>query len=89
MITLDQTRIDAPDFPRGQDWWDYFLPVWIAATLDGDLVRLEPSGKRHAGPLSKIVDVPLTAAQRRRQEDLYRRHLPARLAVAIVEEVPA
>ena len=31
MITLDQARIDAPEFPRSPEWWAMFLPDWITA----------------------------------------------------------
>lgn len=33
---IDQTLIDAPAFPRGQDWWTRFLPGWADATVRDD-----------------------------------------------------
>lgn len=28
-ITIDQSKIEAPDFPRPVDWWRHFLPIWF------------------------------------------------------------
>lgn len=29
-VVIDQTLIDAPDFPRDVAWWRGFLPVWVS-----------------------------------------------------------
>lgn len=43
MITLDQAKIDAPDFPRSQEWWTRFLPDWVTGTVQPDgTVTIEP-----------------------------------------------
>lgn len=44
MITIDQRKINAPGFPRDQEWWRRFTPEWAAVTVNGDTVTLEPSG---------------------------------------------
>jgi hypothetical protein len=89
MITIDQAKIDAPKFPRSQEWWAGFAPVWIAAAVQPDgTVTLEPSGRMYdyANDSDEIITVPLSPAARRRQEAAMARwvgNLP-RLAVAIV-----
>lgn len=45
MIIIEQSAIDAPGFPRSPEWWQQFLPEWIAVTVrDDGTVALEPSG---------------------------------------------
>ena len=45
MITIDQAKIAAPDFPRGQEWWTRFLPNWVTGTVQPDgTVTIEPGG---------------------------------------------
>lgn len=29
-VVIDQTNIDAPDFPRPASWWQGHLPLWFA-----------------------------------------------------------
>ena len=42
MITIEQARIDAPHYPRTQEWWQGFVPVWVTATVrDDNTVTLE------------------------------------------------
>jgi hypothetical protein len=28
-ITIDQSAITAPNFPRSLDWWRHYLPIWF------------------------------------------------------------
>lgn len=43
MITIDQAKIAAPDFPRSQEWWARFLPIWVTGTVNADgTVTIEP-----------------------------------------------
>ena len=71
MITIDQGRIDAPKFPRDQEWWQGFAPIWVKATVrDDGTVTLEPSGTQYdyspgADPLATIHR-ELSAAERKR-----------------------
>jgi hypothetical protein len=30
IVTIDQTTIDAPEFPRDVVWWHGFLPLWFS-----------------------------------------------------------
>ena len=44
MITIDQSKIDAPNFPRTREWWRGFCPEWVAVTVrDDGTVTLAPS----------------------------------------------
>ena len=44
MITIDQAKINAPGFPRSQEWWTRFLPSWVTGTVNPDgTVTIEPS----------------------------------------------
>ena len=93
MIIIDQAKIDAPDFPRDQAWWDRFAPVWIAATvLDGGIVRLMPSGLTHdySMPGNPVVQRELSAAQIKRQRDAIARWVAGlpRIACAAVPRIP-
>ena len=36
MLTIDQARIDAPEFPRSAEWWRRFVPEWADVTVYGD-----------------------------------------------------
>ena len=48
MITIDQARINAPDFPRTPEWWQRFLPGYITAShRDGGIVVLDVTGEAH------------------------------------------
>jgi hypothetical protein len=50
MITIDQGKIDAPDFPRSQEWWTRFLPGWVTGAVQPDgTVTIEPSGEAQPG----------------------------------------
>jgi hypothetical protein len=83
-VVIDQSRIDAPDFPRSQEWWSRFIPMWADATVrDDGTVLLEASGRPHPSEGSQEV----TADRARSQAgalDQWIRSVP-RLAVAIVE----
>lgn len=83
-VVIDQARIDAPDFPRSQEWWQAFVPsTWVtAAVRDDGTVALDVSGEAHPSQGPRPA-----AAVRRNQERALRRwitNLP-RLAVAVVE----
>jgi len=75
MLIIDQARIGAPEFPRTQEWWSRFVPVWVRATVrDDGTVALEPSGDTYdySGPDSSvIVHRELSAAERKR----YAKHI--------------
>ena len=44
-IVIDQSLIEAPNFPRSQEWWQRRLPSWLDASLDGEgRVIVEPNG---------------------------------------------
>ena len=84
MITLDQARIDAPNFPRSAEWWARFLPSYIVATFrEGSLVDLDVTGEAHPsqGPRPP-------ALVRRNQEMAFLRwlHNLPQLEAAIVED---
>ena len=53
MITtfeIDQTKIDAPDFPRSLEWWKRFVPPWgLVVPGPGDSVRVKVSGSSAHG----------------------------------------
>ena len=85
-LVLDQHKINAPDFPRPQAWWDRFMPHgWTWATVQDDgLVLVGVSGEAHPsqGPRPP-------AAVRRNQESALIAWLARnpRLEVAIVEDL--
>ena len=92
MIVIDQAKIDAPDFPRDQAWWDRFAPVWIAATVrDDGIVTLMPSGRAHvySMPGHPVVQRELTEAQTKRQRDAIWRWVTglSRIAGAVIGNV--
>lgn len=35
-FVVDQTAIDAPDFPRDLTWWRRFVPCWVGVRIDPD-----------------------------------------------------
>jgi hypothetical protein len=44
-LFIDQTLIQAPNFPRSQKWWQQRLPVWLDASIDDQgRVKVEPNG---------------------------------------------
>jgi hypothetical protein len=73
MITtfeIDQSKIDAPEFPRNLSWWRNFVPAWpgvevgagpdstIYVTVDGDRNRGAVMGQwlRNAGTAGRLAD---------------------------------
>ncbi len=84
MITLDQSRIAAPAFPRDAHWWDRFLPSYITGTVHDDgTITLDVTGVAHPSQLPKPA-----ALVRRSQEQAFLRwlyNLP-QLEPAIVED---
>ncbi len=83
-IVIDQTKIDAPAFPRSQEWWTAFVPVWVTAAIQPDsTVLLEPNGRQMGGD-GVAVNGQLSAAGWRRREMALVRwvHNMPRLAVA-------
>lgn len=51
MITIDQSKIDAPNFPRSAEWWDRFLPFWITASVRPDNTVVLDANTRYAAEL--------------------------------------
>lgn len=44
-LFIDQALIQAPNFPRSQEWWQQRLPVWLDASIDDQgRVKVEPNG---------------------------------------------
>ena len=91
MIAIDQARIDAPDYPRSQEWWTGFVPVWVKATVHNDgTVTLEPSGDKYdysSDDPCAIIHQHLSAAQQPSNEKSlaqWVRGLP-RISVAIID----
>jgi len=35
-LVIDQADIEAPGFPRPQEWWGRFMPFWIAVDVQDD-----------------------------------------------------
>jgi hypothetical protein len=35
-LVIDQADIEAPGFPRPQEWWDRFMPLWVAVDVQDD-----------------------------------------------------
>lgn len=69
-IVIDQSKIrivtekpvrPGAEFPRPLDWWQRYVPVWLDASVDGDLIVLEPNGWCANGTRRE-----LTPADRRR-----------------------
>lgn len=84
MITIDQSRISAPDFPRSQEWWDRFLPGWVTGTVHPDgTLTIEPDSEAPPGQGRRQA-----AAVRRRRELAIMRWLQRlpQLEPAIVED---
>jgi len=52
VIVIDQALITYHQFPRGQAWWDVFVPPWVTAVVcgpDGTFVALDtPDSTRRA-----------------------------------------
>lgn len=47
-MLIDQAKIDAPKFPRSQEWWDRFTGVGTTATVhDDETVTLEANGEHY------------------------------------------
>lgn len=45
-VTVDQTRIDAPAFPRDLSWWRGFVPCWVGVSINPDgTVRITADSK--------------------------------------------
>ena len=85
MITIDQAKIDAPKFPRSQEWWAGFVPMWVTATVrDDGTVALEVAPKDHPS------QTPGRVSRRKQAAALAQwvERLP-RIAVAIVPESAA
>jgi hypothetical protein len=71
LLIVDQTAIEAPDFPRPLEWWQRYVPCWITPALDAQgRVVMEPSGLLANGRRLEV-----TAARRRRALAAYRRCL--------------
>ena len=84
MITIDQARIAAPDFPRSPEWWQRFLPDYItAAHRDGGIVVLDVTGVAHPSQGPR----PAALVRRNQYQGFLRwlHNLP-QLEVAIVED---
>ena len=65
MMTIDQRKIAAPDFPRSAEWWTRFLPSYITGTLHaGDVITLDVTGVAHPS------QGPRPAALVRRNQEL-------------------
>jgi hypothetical protein len=93
MIVIDQGKIDAPDFPRGQDWWRRFTPPWVSVTVrDDGTVAMTHSGLVMRYAAKRGVwwepDPDQSNAARRKRERTVANWIghQSRLAVAIVAE---
>jgi hypothetical protein len=98
VITIDQGKIDAPHFPRDQEWWDGFVPFWITVTVRPDGTVALDANCRHAAELDGTshrdpVTAGLTATVRRRRRAGMARWISecagGRLAAGIVEPATA
>jgi len=70
-IVIDQTLIEAPDFPRPLEWWQRFTPCWITPSLDSEgRVVMEPNGLLPNGRR-----LEMTPTRRRKDLAQYRRML--------------
>lgn len=90
MITIDQARIDAPHYPRSQEWWQGFVPVWVTATVrDDGTVTLEANDQYFDGD-GKIARRRPVCGRRKLDEALTQwvSRLP-RLSVAVIESASA
>lgn len=59
-LVIDQDDITAPDFPRSQDWWDRWVPLWITATVrDDGTVTLDVNGKHANGTRDELTGAKL------------------------------
>lgn len=84
MLTIDQSKIEAPNFPRSQEWWARFLPSYITAShRDGGIVVLDVTGEAHPSQGKRPA-----ALVRRNQEQSFLRWLHGlpQLEAAIVED---
>lgn len=92
MVVIEQAKINAPNFPRSQEWWRRFVPEWADVTVSEDGTVTVAGCNRHMhystergvwwGPAEEW-----TAADHRRHErvvDDWVRRQP-RLAVAVRE----
>jgi hypothetical protein len=85
-VIIDQAKIDNSlvrrgPFPRSQEWWTGFVPMWVTATVGpGGLVELAVAPPAHPS------QTPGRASRRRQEEALERwvRRLPL-IGPAIVE----
>lgn len=66
-IIIDQDRIDAPDFPRSQEWWQRFVPIWVTATVRDDGAVLLEASAGHVFTRTATGRKPLAPAVRRRR----------------------
>lgn len=84
-LVIDQSLIQAPQFPRPLEWWAKWTPCWITPHLDDTgRVVMEPNGLLPNGR-----QMEMTAAMRRRHLAQYRQMLAERprFAPAIVPNV--
>jgi hypothetical protein len=51
---IDQTKVDAPNFPRDLSWWAKFVPMWVDVTeAEGGVIRLTVDSQARAGALDR------------------------------------
>lgn len=49
---IDQSKIDAPAFPRDLSWWRNFVPAWpgvIVEAQPNNVIRVQVDGDRRRG----------------------------------------
>jgi hypothetical protein len=86
-LTIDQADITAPDFPRGLDWWQRFMPQWITVTLaDDGTVGLDYNGRT---PLEAEAPALSAAELRRGRACMVRWLAGSALVRHMAFEVPA
>lgn len=81
-LFVDQALIQAPNFPRSQEWWQQRLPVWLDASIDDQgRVKVEPNGWCLDGSFEE-----LSPAERQRELKAARDYLAQRphFAVALI-----
>lgn len=81
-ILIAQAKVDAPDYPRDQEWWTGFVPCWVTAEVRADgIVSLTYNGRTFDGEPPK-----LSAVEARHGFQVMERWLMRlkRLAVAVI-----
>lgn len=52
IFNIDQSKINAPNFPRTLSWWRNFVPAWPGVSIEvqsHDVIRVHVDGDRRRG----------------------------------------